>query len=53
MKEECRLLENVDDKFSQYIHEYWLPWLDEQRKAGNLRKGKSIQESETTFPDEK
>ena len=40
MKEECKKLENDDNKFSQYIHEYWLPWLDEQRKAGKLIKGK-------------
>ena len=53
MKEQCKKLENDDNKFSQYIHEYWLPWLDEQRKAGKLIKGKYQSQILLTITDEK
>ena len=42
--DQCKDYEDSKDKYSHYIHGYLLPWLNEQRKAGKLTKGK------TTYP---
>ena len=36
----CKLYEIAEEKYSLYIHGYFLPWLDQQRKAGKLKSGK-------------
>ena len=36
----CKQLENDRKIFTLYIHGYFLPWLDQQRKAGKLKQGK-------------
>ena len=38
----CKEYEDHRGKFSLYIHGYFLPWLDQQRKAGKLKKGRCV-----------
>ena len=35
----CKKHENNPEKFSLYVHGYFLVWLDQQRQQGNLTQG--------------
>ena len=37
---QCKQYEEDHDKYSLYIHGFWLVWLDRQREAGVLKHGK-------------
>ena len=38
----CRDFEDIHTEFYLYVYGYFEPWLDQQRAAGKLKKGKSI-----------
>ena len=40
--QKCESLESIGEKYSHYVHGYFIPWLQQQREAGLLKKGKSI-----------
>ena len=40
--EVCQKLENNFEKYSIYVHSYFLPWLAQEREAGNLKEGRLI-----------
>ena len=40
--EVCQKLENNFEKYSIYVHGYFLPWLAQEREAGNLKKGRLV-----------
>ena len=37
--EKYRKLEEDFRNYTLYVHGYWLPWLEEQRKLGIIKKG--------------
>ena len=37
----CKKLRGIESNFSQYVHGYFLPWLDQQRAEGKISKSKS------------
>ena len=39
--EECKKYENSNNNYSTYVHGYFLPWLQQQRDAGNIVESKS------------
>ena len=40
---QCKQLEDEYEKYSLYVHGYFLPWLQQQREAGSLQQGRSKQ----------
>ena len=38
----CQTYEANKEKYFFYINGYWLPWLDQQRAEGKLKKGKGL-----------
>ena len=40
--QECKTYERDFRRYSIYIHGYWLPWLEMQRVAGKIKKGKYL-----------
>ena len=41
-KEECRGCMYSVENYSLYVHGFWLPWLEQQRKEKKLKFGKSF-----------
>ena len=38
--QECKALEDDYMKYSEYIHGFWIPWLEQQRENKRLHSGK-------------
>ena len=41
-KEKCKDLDGLMELSSVYIHAFWVPWVEEQRKSGLLKIGKFL-----------
>ena len=40
--EKCKTYQDNRDKYFFYIHGYWLPWLEQQRRDNRLKQGKYL-----------
>ena len=40
--EDCKKFYNNPEKYSLYVHGYFIPWLEEQRQKGLIYDGKQV-----------